>query len=364
MGLRAARSGSSVRTRSGQPANAGWAAKRRRRLGSSPNAGPPTTRQPPQKTRTSVTSGGGAASRRELPRQLAHRIAQAEPDALRALVHRGARVVEGVHRQVREDVEVGLGVGAREDVLEGRPEVAQVHRPVGHEQELGERELALAQDAEGRGHGLALVALLDHRRGQRVVAGLAVGPEARTAGHHQREERREQLLEEVADEEVLLPRLAHHGGGVDRVAPAAQVGRRGRPGSRGAASSSRSGRRRALGPALAAAHRARRGRSPRSPPAGAGPGRAPSRSRSPAMSEASSSSGTFSGRGAIAARIRAGGPPRKTVTGRALALRLRHGVVEAAALADLPVHAGGARVVDVQAVDAEVGAPLPSGCSV
>ena len=37
----------------------------------------------------------------------------------------------------------------------------------------------------------------------------------------------------------------------------------------------------------------------------------------PATSEASISSGTFSGSGAIAASISAGGPPRKTVTGRA-----------------------------------------------
>ena len=37
--------------------------------------------------------------------------------------------------------------------------------------------------------------------------------------------------------------------------------------------------------------------------------------RSPAMSDASISSGTFSGSGAIAASIRAGGPPRNTVAG-------------------------------------------------
>jgi len=36
------------------------------------------------------------------------------------------------------------------------------------------------------------------------------------------------------------------------------------------------------------------------------------------MSDARISSGTFSGNGATADRINAGGPPRKTVTGRAV----------------------------------------------
>ena len=75
-----------------------------------------------------------------------------------------------------------------------------------------------AEDAEGAGHGLARVALLDDGRGQRVVAGLAVGPQLLHRRHHQREERRQQLLQQVADVEVLLPRLADHRRRVDRVA--------------------------------------------------------------------------------------------------------------------------------------------------
>ena len=58
------------------------------------------------------------------------------------------------------------------------------------------------------------------------------------------------------------------------------------------------------------------------------------------MSDASISSGTFSGSGAMADRISAGGPPRNTVAGSALPARLGDRVVVAAALADLPVHAG------------------------
>ena len=49
---------------------------------------------------------------------------------------------------------------------------------------------------------------------------------------------------------------------------------------------------------------------------------------------------------------------------QALAARFGRRVVEAAALADLPVHARRARVVDLQAVDAEVVRPGRSGCSV
>ena len=84
----------------------------------------------------------------------------------------------------------------------------QVHVPVGHEQELGERQLPFAEDPERAGHRLARVALLDDRRGQRVIAGLAVRPEPLDRRHHQREQRRQQLLQQIADEEILLPRLA------------------------------------------------------------------------------------------------------------------------------------------------------------
>ena len=93
-------------------------------------------------------------------------------------------------------------------------------RAVGHEQELGQRQLTLAQDAERARHRLARVALLHDGGGQRVVAGLAVGPQRLDRRHHHREERRQQVLQQVADEEVLLPRLADHRGRKDRVVPA------------------------------------------------------------------------------------------------------------------------------------------------
>ena len=211
MSLRVARAASSVSTTSGQPRRPGpWPGAPPRR--SPPDtAAPATTRQPPQKTRTSATPAGTAPAV-NCARQVAHRIAQAHPHALRALVHRGPGVVQRVHRQVREHVEVGLDARPRQDVLERRLEVAHVHGAVGHQQELRQRQLALAEDAERARHRLARVALLHDGRGQRVVAGLAVGPQRLDRRHHHREERRQQLLQQVADEEVLLARLADHRG--------------------------------------------------------------------------------------------------------------------------------------------------------
>src|ERR1044071_1621662 len=104
-----------------------------------------------------------------------------------------------------------------EHVLARRLEVAQFHVAVGDEQELGERQLPFAQDAERARHRLPRIALLHHRGAQRVVAGLAIGPQLLHRGHHQRKERRQQLLQQIADEEVLLPRLPHHRRRIDRV---------------------------------------------------------------------------------------------------------------------------------------------------
>ena len=185
-------------------------------------------------------------------------------------------------------------------------------------------------------HRLAPVALAHDRRGQRVIAGLAVRPEPPHRRHHQREQRRQQRLQQVADEEVLLPRLADDGRRIDRVAPARQpidlehrivVPQR----VVAVVIAERPLRLADVRPARGPSARTRRWR-----PADAGRGRRPAAGAAPAISDASISSGTFSGSGAIAARISAGGPPRNTVTGRSTAARLGGRVVEAAALADLP----------------------------
>ena len=61
----------------------------------------------------------------------------------------------------------------------------------------------------------------DHRRREGVVAGLFRSSTGSiTAGMTSGKERREQLLQEVPQEEILLTRLADHGGGQDRVATA------------------------------------------------------------------------------------------------------------------------------------------------
>src|SRR5437588_198787 len=153
----------------------------------------------------------------KLARQFAHRIAESEEDGLATAIDRAARVVERVHRDVREDEEVAFGPEAREDVLEEYGEVAQVLRRVGEDEELRERELAFAEYAEGRRNRLARVALAHDRGTERVESGLAVSPEVAHARHHEWEERREKFLQVVADEEIFLPRLADDGRGVDRI---------------------------------------------------------------------------------------------------------------------------------------------------
>jgi len=97
----------------------------------------------------------------ELMGQLSLGLPDAEEDALAPLVQLGPRVVECVHREVREDEEVGAEVCALEDVREERAEVMQVDVRVHEHEELRERELALTEDPEGALHRLALVPLFD-----------------------------------------------------------------------------------------------------------------------------------------------------------------------------------------------------------
>ena len=131
--LRAARAGSSVRTTAASRRTPGARARR----AAAPrivarSAGPPTTRQPPQKTRTSVTSAGGGSAARKLARQLAHRIAEPEPHALRALVDRRARCSRACpSRGSRTRRGRSRGSRARQHVLERRAEVLQVDGLVG-----------------------------------------------------------------------------------------------------------------------------------------------------------------------------------------------------------------------------------------
>ena len=150
-----------------------------------------------------------------------------------------------------------------------------------------------------------------------MIAGLAVRPQLLHRRHDEREQRREQFLQQIADEEVLLPRFADDRRGEHRVTPVRER-------------ADREDRvvvlQRVVAVVIAewtlgATHVRRT--SPMSANSAFGdermrPGSVrTSFSRSPAMSEASISSGTFSGSGAMAARMSAGGPPRNTVTGSA-----------------------------------------------
>jgi hypothetical protein len=100
-----------ARRRRHPPRGAAAASRPRRRISGRPRRG-----SPPQKT-AHVASRPAAAAPVNSRGSVAHRLAEAEQHALRALVDLGAGVVERVHREAAEHVEVGAEVGAREDVL-------------------------------------------------------------------------------------------------------------------------------------------------------------------------------------------------------------------------------------------------------
>ena len=145
---------SSARTSSGQPAKAGAA---------------PAPAPPPAAPRTAAPAAPGSRRSRpgpghtggqllpwgqaELPGQVAPGRPQTEEDALAAPVEGRPGVVQGVHRRVVEDEQVALEVGPGQDVLQGALEVPQIAGGVRDQEELGQRELPFAQDAEGRDEG-------------------------------------------------------------------------------------------------------------------------------------------------------------------------------------------------------------------
>ena len=119
--------------------------------GSASKGGPPTTRQPPQNTRASKTSDGsdGARNSRGSVRTGSPRPSHTpfEPSLTSAPCSRACPSRDWRTRRV------GLGSRARQHVLEGGAEIEQVHGPVGDEQELGQRQLPLAEDPERARHG-------------------------------------------------------------------------------------------------------------------------------------------------------------------------------------------------------------------
>ncbi len=90
-------------------------------------ARPPTTRQPGQKTRARRRSG---ASPRRWNSRGSSRTGSPRPSQtpFEPSFTFGPGVVQGVHREVGEDVEIGLRVRALQQMLQRRPEVAQIDR--------------------------------------------------------------------------------------------------------------------------------------------------------------------------------------------------------------------------------------------
>ena len=201
--------------------------------------------------------------------------------------------------------------------VEQRAEVAQVDAAVGGQQELRQGELALAEDAEGADHRLALVALAHDARRR------ASGSRSRRSSRGSRPPasrpgRAARAALAGSRRGRSPPGAACRPPSPGRSRPCGARARRPRtPGSRGPRSSSRSGRRTGPRGGARAAARVRRGRTRRWRRAAAARTGCTARGRRSCPSRlASSTSGTFSGSGATAARISAGGPPTCTLTGR------------------------------------------------
>src|SRR5437870_3087803 len=100
----------------------------------------------------------------KLARQLANRIAQPEHDRLAALVDLPARVVERVHRRVRENEKVGFRNEARQQVLKHSRKIMKVNQRVSQHQELRQRQLSFTEDAKTCNERFARITLAHHSR--------------------------------------------------------------------------------------------------------------------------------------------------------------------------------------------------------
>src|SRR5207244_705540 len=102
--------------------------------------------------------------------------------------------------RIREDEEVPLPTHARQRVFQDARKIVQVNRRISEYQELRQRQLAFAENAETGDQRLARVTLAHDGGGQRMETGLAIAPQIAHAGHYQGKQRRQKRLDVVADE--------------------------------------------------------------------------------------------------------------------------------------------------------------------
>ena len=170
--------------RSGQSANAGIAREPRGGVRARRRSAGRRRRGSPDRRRARRARRAGSVGRENSRGSVAHRIAEPEPHALRALVDRAARCSRACpstgSRTRRGRSRVACARARASSVA--RKSCRSTSRSV-TQQELRQRELPLAEDAERARHRLAPVALAHDGGGERVIAGLAVRTRgARTAG--------------------------------------------------------------------------------------------------------------------------------------------------------------------------------------
>ena len=104
-------------------------------------------------------------------------------------------------------------------------EVCHVQGTIGHDQELGQRELPLAQNPQAGGKGLSGVTVADPCCCQAVETGLSKGLQLVDSVHDKGKQGRQQFLQEITDKIIFLFGAANHGGRIDGIVTMVEMGR-------------------------------------------------------------------------------------------------------------------------------------------
>ena len=145
-----------------------------------------------QKTRTSCTPARdvGRREHRRQRRAPDRRARARRPSSLRSPTARCSRACPSTGSRRRRGRSPAACAPGRASSVARKS--LQIDVAIGHEQELGQRQLPLAEDAEGAAPSPRAGSARAPPPRQRVIAGLAVRPQPPHRRHHQREQRRQQ----------------------------------------------------------------------------------------------------------------------------------------------------------------------------
>src|SRR6185503_10573448 len=98
--------------------------------------------------------------------EIADSVTKSKHDCLAAFVYLSTRVIERIHRNIRENKQILFRNESREHVLKQSGKVMEIELGVGKEKKFCERQLSLAQNTKPGDHRLTPIALTDHCRAQ------------------------------------------------------------------------------------------------------------------------------------------------------------------------------------------------------